>query len=571
MDEPDIYEILKIYYLKKNNMNVSEAIISNLESIGVDTIFGGSGSGIDDVLFALHKSKIIKTIVVRHEQAASFMACGYSMFSDKLGVCFATPGPGAVNLISGLSVALSDSLPVLAISGYETSEGKGKGGLGETTGLNRTPDSQKMFSALTKKAFIIEKPHQTCDILEEAVNLAFEGRPGPVHLHIPFDISRDEVPNFRKIKLDIKPVLPLQKEIIQFADVLENAIKKKKKILAIVGYGCIRSHAEAVMLEFIEAFQIPFINTMDAKGIIQENHPLSLGMTGSSGDPGAKQALIEADIVMAIGNSFSKWQTWKWVEGIYDDKTLMQINIDKNAINRVYKADYFMISDIKPAISGLTNELKRRKISAEKLNPVINKYINAPIERTGNKIHPAELCREISKYLPERSIILGDAGSHMLWLASNMQLNKGQNYQNPGIFGPMASNVNASIGVYYGSKNRKVIVGCGDGDYQMAGFELMTAVENKVPVVWIIFNNGEFNVIKMIHQRNNNGQEVFNHFLNPDFAAYAKACGAKGYRVEKIEQFGPAFLEALESNEPVIIDVIIESEVYPPFGLFKKP
>jgi acetolactate synthase-1/2/3 large subunit len=548
-------------------MNISEAIIRNLELMGVDTVFGGSGAGIDDFLFALKKSKSIKTVIARHEQAASFMACGYAMFSDKLGVCFATPGPGAFNLISGLSVALCDSLPVLAVSGYEPAEGIGKGGLGETTGLNRTPDSQKVFAAITKKTYLIEKASQTCDILEDAVNTAFEGRPGPVHIHLPFDISRSEVPNYRDIKLNINPMLPLPKQITQFADILEKAIAENKKIVALLGYGSVRSHAEAVLLKFLEKFQIPFITTMDAKGILPENHPLSTGMTGASGDPGAKQSLADADIVLAIGNSFSKWQTWKWAD-VYNNKTLMQINIDKVAINRVYPADYYIVSDVKPAITGITQELEKRVKSVKKASPITRKHYDETAEYRGDKIHPGELAREISRYLPANSIVLGDAGAHMLWLAGYMQLNNGQNYQNPGIFGPMASNTNAAIGVQMANPDRRVIVGSGDGCYQMAGFELMTAVEHKVPVIWIIFNNGEFGVIKMMQKRNYGGDEAFNDFLNPDFAAHAKACGALGYRIEKLGDFKRAFQEALASNQPALIDVVVDPDIYPPFGLF---
>jgi acetolactate synthase-1/2/3 large subunit len=205
----------------------------------------------------------------------------------------------------------------------------------------------------------------------------------------------------------------------------------------------------------------------------------------------------------------------------------------------------------------------------EKAKPIIQKYYDEEIQYTGSQIHPGELAREISRNLPENSIILGDAGAHMLWLAAHMQLDDGQNYQNPGIFGPMAANVNAAIGVQCGTPHRRVIVGCGDGDYQMAGFELMTAVQNKIPVIWIIFNNGEFNIIKMMHKRNFDGDEAFNSFLNPDFASYAKACGARGYRVEQLGDFGSVFQEALAANEPALIDVVVDHDIYPPFGLFK--
>ncbi|HKM94929.1 MAG TPA: thiamine pyrophosphate-binding protein, partial [Prolixibacteraceae bacterium] len=510
-------------------MNVGEVIVKTLENIGVDTVFGGSGQSDVDLLFALSDSQKIKTVIIRHEQAASFAACGYAMFSKKLGVCFSTAGPGVFNLFSGLAVALSDSLPILSITPYTPKPFRGKGDLGETTGLNRTPDSQAMFNATTKKSFIIEKIEQTCDVLEEAINLAFEGRPGPVNVHIDYQIMSDEVPNYREIKLNIKPVLALQKSIDNFSIALASQINQKKKIIAILGYGCIRSEAETILLNFIEKYQIPFVTTMDGKGLLPEDHPLSLGTSGVSGDEGAKAAMKEADVVLAIGNSFAKWATWKFKDTLFDNKLLFRINIDKNEISRYYQADHYLVSDVKPAIIAINEQLSKMVPSVSKASPVIKKFADEKIEYNGSKIHPGMLVQKISDNLPANSIILGDAGGHMLWLHAYLKLTQGQNYQNPGSFGPMAANVNASLGVQTANPHRKVIVACGDGDYQMAGFELMTAIENDIPIVWIIFNNSEFNVIKMF-QLKINKKEVYNQFLNPDFKAYAEACGAKGYK-----------------------------------------
>jgi len=551
-------------------MNVSESIIKGLEHLGVDTVFGGSGQSDGDLLFALKEFSKIKTIITRHEQAAAFMACGYAMYSDKLGVCITTAGPGAVNLISGLCVAYSDSLPLLGITGYVTTAGKGRGDLGEMSGLSRTPNSTTMFSACTKRTFTVERPGCAAQILEEAVNLAYEGRPGPVMIQLPYDISAMAVENYKDVNLNIAPVLPSPKKVRQFAAVLSDAIRNKKKVLAWLGYGCIRSHAERDVLAFLEKFQIPFVTTMDAKGILPENHPLCAGMMGVAGDPGAKQTFLQSDVILAIGTSFVKWSCWMWRKELFDNKTLMHINIERDALGRVYEPDYSMVSNIKPAITGITEEMSKKGTPAGKPSLVIDKYAFLKVENAGKKIHPAHLVQEISKYLPERAIILGDAGGHMLWLGGYLHLTKGQNYHNPGAFGPMASHVNASIGMQCANPDRRVIVACGDGDYQMAGFELMTAVENKIPLVWIIFNNGEFNVIKFLQMRTHSGKQVFNDFLNPDFAAYAKACGALGYRVEKISEFGPAFKEAIASNRPAVLDVVIESGLKPPFVAYNE-
>jgi len=226
-------------------MRVYEAIVKGLESVGVQAAFGGAGENAAGLMLALKHSERIRPIMVRHEQAASFMACGYAMYTNRLGVCFATAGPGAFNLFSGLAVAMSDSYPVLAISGYASLEWRGKGSLNETSGVNRTPDSQKMFEATTKGSFLLTDAADTCDVLEEAVNLAFEGRPGPVHIHVPENLTHRGVwvENYHDIRLDVQPVLPEPAETEAIADALADAIRRDEPIVALVGFGAIRSSA----------------------------------------------------------------------------------------------------------------------------------------------------------------------------------------------------------------------------------------------------------------------------------------------------------------------------------------
>lgn len=548
-------------------MNVGELIVKYLEDIGVDTVFGGSGQSDSALLFALADSKKIKTIIPRHEQAASFMACGYGMYSDKLGVCFSTAGPGAINLLSGLAVAYSDSLPIVSFPAYTPKPFRGKGDLGDTSGKNRTPDGQALFSAVTKKSFVLEDPNTACDILEEAINLAFEGRPGPVNVHVDYSIFEEEVPNYRPISLNIRKITPPQEEVIALAQVFSDFLKQGKKIMAIVGYGCIRSHAEQELLAFLEAYNIPFCSTMDGKGALPETHPLSIGTFGTSGDPGVKKAFKDSDVIIAFGNSFAKWNTWRFKDTLFDSKTLIHINIDPNEINKVYTASYSLISDAKFAITELHKILQASGAPKQTRTVEIDKYNSLTLVQKNDKIHPGMLVQEISRLSPDNSIILGDAGGHMLWLHAYLSLDKGKNYQNPGSFGPMAANVNASLGVKYANPDRPVIVACGDGDYQMAGFELMTAMQHSLPIVWIIFNNGEFNIIKFFQLKTKN-KEVFNHFLNPDFVAYAEACGAHGFRVTKIEDFEAAFTTAIALGKPAIIDVIVDPDENPPFEAF---
>ena len=191
-------------------MRIYEAIVAGLEAVGVDAVFGGAGENAAGMMLALDESKTIRPIIAKNEQAAAFMACGYAMFSDRLGVCFATAGPGAFNLISGLCVALTDSYPLLAITGYSTVAWSGLGGLNETSGLNRTPDSQKIFDAVTKANFFIKDIDSVGLILQQAIDIAFDGRPGPVHIAVAEDITDPsmKVTEFKLPQLNARPVAP---------------------------------------------------------------------------------------------------------------------------------------------------------------------------------------------------------------------------------------------------------------------------------------------------------------------------------------------------------------------------
>ncbi|MEN6583946.1 MAG: thiamine pyrophosphate-dependent enzyme, partial [Armatimonadota bacterium] len=269
---------------------------------------------------------------------------------------------------------------------------------------------------------------------------------------------------------------------------------------------------------------------------------------------------------IAMGNSFAQNATYAFAPNLYDGKTLLHINIDPDEIGKVYKPTVGLISDIKPAVIAISKALEGRVDPRPVTKIVTDKYIDHPLEPTNGSMHPAALSRAISEMLPENSVILGDAGAHMLWLNCHLSLTKGQLYQNPGSFGPMASHVNGALGIKCANPARTVVCGCGDGDYLMAGFELLTAVEYDIPVIWVIFNNGEFNIIKQF-MVNMYGDHAYMRFANPDYMKYAEACGALGYKAETVEEFKAAFASALASGRPAVIDAVVESEVYPPFNM----
>ncbi|MCW2659860.1 MAG: glyoxylate carboligase [Mycobacterium sp.] len=548
-------------------MRVYEAIVKGLESIDVEAAFGGAGENAAQLLLALKHSPKIRGIVARHEQAASFMACGYSMYTNKLGVCFATAGPGAFNLFSGLAVAMSDSYPVLAISGYAAMQWAGRGSLNETSGLNNTPDSRAMFAATTKKSWLLTNINDTCDVLEEAVNEAFRGRPGPVHIHVPEDLTHEELPDekYHDIRLDYRPPQPDAASVEQIATALADALNNNRKVAVLAGFGAVRSGAYAEVKHFIERFQIPLLTTLDGKGIVSEAHPLSVGLFCDSGHSSAWKSFLEADVVLAVGNAFNQHATFNYYEGLFDGKTLIHINISATEIDKAYKADYALVSDARPAIAAIHAALDVKVGEVARIGVLGRDWEARRIPHLTGKIHPGQLAQSIGRHLPPRGILLADAGAHLAWLGYYVELEEGQNFRKAGEFGPMAGHVNGAIGLKLANPDRTVVVGCGDGCYQLAGFDLMTAVEHNIPVIWVIFNDSEFKLIK-IYQLETYFESGLVEFQNPDFAAHARACGADGYTVDSLDKFEDAFRAALSSGRPSVIDAHITRWAVPHYS-----
>jgi acetolactate synthase I/II/III large subunit len=539
-------------------VEVYEAIVKGLESAGVEVAFGGNGENIASLALALERSDRITPVLTRHEQAAAFMACGYAMFTDRLGVCFATVGPGAFNLVTGMGVAMSDSYPVLALTGYVAMDWRGQGAVNDTSGVNGTPDSQAVFAATTKRSYLLTDAADTCDVIEEAVTTALSGRPGPVHVQVPQNLTYRgvEVDNYRDLRIRVEPVLPDAHRVREAAAAMAEALREGRSVVALVGYGAVRSGAGPAVRRFVERFQVPLLTTLDGKGIVAEDHPLCAGVFHESGHASALRAFREADVVLAVGNSLSQHATFGLREDLFAGKVLVRVNIDEREFNRCYKADHAVVGDARLAMEAL--------IAA--MDPLVGAVPRRQVDRRSpedrrlpqltTKIHPGRLAQRIGRLLPRDAILLADAGAHLAWLGYYVELEEGQAFRKCGAFGPMAAHVNGAIGVQMAHPDRTVVVGCGDGCYAMSGFELMTAVEHDLPVVWVVFNDSEYKLVKL-YQLFEYGRSGLVEYRVPDFAAYARACGADGHTVEDLDDFERVFAAALAARRPTVIDAHI--------------
>jgi acetolactate synthase-1/2/3 large subunit len=373
------------------------------------------------------------------------------------------------------------------------------------------------------------------------------------------------VDNFRDLRLDVRPVAPDPSLLKQAAAVLTEALRDDKRIAVLAGFGAIRSGAGAELRTFLERFQIPLITTLDAKGIIPEEHRQAVGVFGDTGHKSAWDTFLDADVVLAIGNSFAQHATFDFRPDLFEGKTLIHVNIDPNEIGKVYPADYGLVSDARLAIAGLAAEISRSVGDVPARSFPTQDYDTERIFSVARQVHPGRLAQSISRLLPDNAIVLGDAGAHTVWLGYYLELKAGQSFRKPGTYGPMAGHTNGALGVKAAHPGRTVVVGCGDGCYLMSGFELLTAVEYNLPVIWVIFNDGELKLIKLYQLATYRDSALVEH-TNPDYVAYARACGAEGYRAESIEDFEAAFNTALSHGKPTVIDVAITRFALPNYS-----
>jgi acetolactate synthase-1/2/3 large subunit len=379
-------------------------------------------------------------------------------------------------------------------------------------------------------------------------------------------LEGQSVDNYREIRLDVNPVLPDPLQIAAAAGAIAEALRQKKSVIALIGFGAVKNGAGPELEALVECFQIPFATTLDGKGIISEDHPLGLGVLCDSGHATAGKAFVAADFVIAVGNSFAQHATFNFRPDLLNNKTLVHVNISAPEISKAYRADYGVVGDAKPAIAALNAELTRLAPPVTPARVTKDWHINAPlINLEPNHVHPGQLARSLSKMLPDNAIVLADAGAHLAWLGYFLQLKRGQHYHKPGSFGPMAWAVNGALGTKMAFPDRPVIVGCGDGCYLLSGFELLTAVRYNLPVIWIIFQDDEYKLIKL-YQIDAFRDTGLVDFLNPDYVAYAKACGAQGFQVNSLNEFEAAFRSALASGQPTLIDARISRLAIPHYS-----
>lgn len=539
-------------------MKGAQILIELLKKEGVTTVFGYPGGSVIDIYDALYEFSDIKHILVRHEQGAVHAADGYARTTGKVGVCMATSGPGATNLVTGLANAYMDSIPIVAITGQVPTRLIGKDAFQEA-------DTTGITMPITKHNFLIKRIHELPLIIREAFLIAATGRPGPVLVDIPKDIQIAEMEFSYPEKLDIPGYKPTYRGHINQINMAAQAIKESKKPLLYVGGGVIASGASEILLELAEKNDIPVTYTLMAKGAIPEDHRLSLGWLGMHGSYHANKAIMNCDLLIAVGARFDDRVTGNTATFAKQAK-IVHIDIDPAEIGKNVKIHIPIVGDARNILNELNKRTETKKHDNWLKTIEIWKKEYIPKPPANNELIAQTIIESVYQATHGDAILVTDVGQHQMWAAKYFLCHRPRRWASSGGLGTMGFGLPAAIGAQIGNPDQTVVLFSGDGSIMMKIQELVTAVNNCLPLKIFVLNNNYLGMVRQWQECFFNCRYSSTHIINPDLANLAQAFGAEGIPVQNKEELDRAIHKALEvKDRPVLVDCHIskETNVYP--------
>lgn len=536
----------------------AEIVIDALCREGVDTAFGILGGAILPVFDVLYDTPEINFILTRHEQGAAHMADGYARATGKTGVCIATSGPGATNLVTGIATANMDSVPLVAITGqvFTTMIGNDAFQEADVTGITRP---------ITKHNYLVKDVRDLARIMKEAFHIASTGRPGPVLIDIPKDVQMASTEYSYPKKVELKSYKPTYIGHLKQIKKAAEAIAKSKHPIIYAGGGVIISGAAGELTKFARKANIPVTNTLMGLGGFPGTDPLFLGMLGMHGTSFANHAIMESDLILAVGARFDDRITGKLSE-FAPHAQIVHIDIDPSSISKNVQVDIPIVGDAKGILVELNKLTKKQSyLSWHKQIKGWKKKYPLVYSKKG-QLKPQFVIEEIYRATKGEAIICTEVGQNQMWAAQYYQYDKPRTFLSSGGLGTMGYGFPAAIGAQIGCPKKTVFDIAGDGSFQMNTQELATAVINKVPVKVAILNNGYLGMVRQWQELFYNKRYSSTSLAGgPDFVKLAEAYGAVGIRVKKAEEVRPAIKKALAVNKPVVIDfqVAPEENVFP--------
>ena len=534
-------------------MNGAQMVCEALIAEGVKTVFGYPGGAIMNVYDEIYKQDSFEHILNRHEQASVHAADGYARATGEVGVAMVTSGPGFTNAVTGLATAYMDSIPMVVISGQVPLSLIGTDGFQEI-------DAVGISRPCTKHNYLVRELSELPRIMKEAFHIARTGRPGPVLVDIPKDITAEFGDFVYPKEVNIPSFKPTYKGNKRQIEKAVGAILKAKKPLLYIGGGVVLSNASDLVRKLAEMGQIPAVETLMARGVMGAKNPLLQGMLGMHGNYSSNMAMSETDLVISLGARFDDRVTGKLSEfAKYAD--IIHVDIDPANIGKLVDVDYPIVGDVKivleKIILGLEGKIKPSRYSdwLEVLERYDNLYPQSYVD-SDEVIKPQWAIERLGELLGEKAIITSDVGQHQMWAAQHYPFDRPRQWINSGGLGTMGFGFPAALGAKKAFPNKTVVNITGDGSILMNVQELVTAAEYKIPVINVILNNHFLGMVRQwqtffYEERYSETDLSF----QPNFKALAEACHGVGYDVTTKEEFDEAIKDAIEKDKVAFINV----------------
>ncbi len=551
-------------------IQVSQILVRFLEKLGVQCVFGIPGSHILPVYDGLYDSAI-QSVLVKHEQGAAFMAGGHARITGGIGVCITTAGPGATNLVTGIASAYMDNLPVIAITGEAPTHIFGKGGLQESSGEGGSVDQVALFNGITRYHKLIERTDYLASVLNQAAKHLLSDAPGPVVLSIPYNVQKERVDaslldQVAFTRPGSEPVIPEQ-----YIEQSLELIRAAKHPLIVAGYGCIRAGAQAALCNISKQLNIPVTSSLKAKGAIDERSELSLGSLGvTSGGYAMRYLEQEADLILILGAGFNERTSYVWDKKLFADKKIIQVDNNTQQLQKVFVADLAVQADLGAYLDALDTAIQQQQLAAKA--PVdIAAFINATqqnIDNAGERIfnqqfeHVQAFYHWLEQQFPEGLVMFDDN----IVFAQNFYRVSGNDrfYPNTGI-SSLGHAIPAAIGAAYTAK-KPMFAMIGDGGFHMCAMEIMTAVNYRLPLNIVLFNNDTMGLIRKNQHQHYSDRFIDCDFTNPDYAQLAQSFGIEHVRIEN-EQDLSGLTDSMDFLNGInLIEIIIDQDAYPNYS-----
>ena len=563
-------------------MTGADAVVRSLEELGTEIVFGLPGGAVLPLYDALFRAEKLRHVLVRHEQGAGHAAEGYAVASGKVGVCIATSGPGATNLVTPIADAYLDSVPMVAITGQVGSPLLG-------TDAFQEADIRGITMPITKHNVMVTKAEDIPRAIASAFHIASTGRPGPVLVDIPKDVQNAEIEFNWPPKVDLpgyKPnTKPHNRQIAQAAKI----ISKAERPVLYIGGGVVKANAHKQLAEFVEATGVPVVTTLMALGAFPQSHPLYLGMPGMHGTVPAVGAFQESDLLIAIGARFDDRVTGD-TDTFAPHAKIIHADIDPAEVGKIRAVDVPIVGDAKRVLSELTDHFagkgagkgaekgaEKGKIKAPSIDPWIarlqdlkERFPRGYEPHTDGTLAPQFVLETLSKVAGPETIYVSGVGQHQMWSAQFIDYEKPRHWINSGGAGTMGFSIPAAMGAKAAMPDAEVWAIDGDGCFQMTNQEITTAALEGFPIKVALINNGNLGMVRqwqtLFYEGNYSHTKLGGEVYVPDFVKLSEALGAVSFRVTSADEVEAAIQRAREINDrPVVVEFVVgeDAQVWP--------